>query len=258
MKLKTFFRFAKIEYLWRNKRGFCPVCGKNSFFLLTQDISLMRNDGLCIRCGSGSRHRHVAKNILHAFRDRGISKLSDFSKRDDVFVFNTSSQCPIAKKMGASKNIVVSEYFDDCKPGEFNNGILCQDLEHLTFADEQFDLIVSEDVFEHVKDWRKGFLEVHRVLKKNGVHVFSIPFYFDRKTEELFTFENATRRLREPIEYHGDPIRGTIPCFVHFGYDLFDFLRGIGCEATVEISHYADDVKFATYNSYTFVAKKTF
>jgi SAM-dependent methyltransferase len=218
----------------------------------------MRNDGLCIWCGSASRTRHVVKNILHAFRGRGILKLSDFSKSDDIFVYNTSSQSPIARKMGASKNIVVSEYFDDCKPGEFKNGILCQDLEQLTFRDEQFDLVISEDVFEHVKEWRKGFLEVHRVLKKNGAHVFSIPFYFDRKTEELFTLDNGAYQLREPIEYHGDPIRGTIPCFVHFGYDLFDFLRSIGFETTIDISQYADDIDFATYNSYTFLTKKTF
>jgi SAM-dependent methyltransferase len=236
--------------------GFCPVCGKHSIFIRTQERALMRNDGLCIRCGSASRHRHVAKCILDAFREKGVAKLSDFSKREDIVVFNTSSRSPIAKKLGTSENIVVSEYFDDCKPGESKNGILCQDVEQLTFPDAHFDVIISEDVFEHVKNWRKGFSEVYRVLKKNGLHVFSIPFYFDRKTEELFTIKDGKYKLHNPIEYHGDPFRGTIPCYIHFGYDLFDFLRGMGFETRLIISHYEDDLKFVTYNSYTFISRK--
>jgi SAM-dependent methyltransferase len=190
------------------------------------------------------------------FKDRGILKLSDFGKRNDLFVFNTSSMSPINRRMGESKNIIFSEYFDDCKPGDSLNGILCQDLEQLTFQDNSFDLVISEDVFEHVKDWRKGFSEVHRVLKLNGFHIFSIPFFFDKKTEELFTVTNGSYKLREPVEYHVDPVRGSIPAFSHLGYDLFDFLRSLGFNVSLVISQYADDIKFATFNSYTFITKK--
>ncbi len=216
----------------------------------------MRNDGVCVRCGSISRHRHLAQCVLEEFRERGIAGLSDFGGRDDIFVFNASSRSPIARRLGTSKNIVNSEYFDDCTPGELKNGIVCQDLEQLTFRDDSVDLVITEDVFEHVRDWRKGFSEVFRVLKKNGLHVFSIPFYFDRKTKELFTLKNGRYELLEPVEYHGDPVRGSIPAYQHFGYDLFDFLWARGFAANVRISQYADNRAIATDNSYTFVTKK--
>jgi Methyltransferase domain. len=256
MQLKTFLRFARIKYLWCNKMGFCPVCGRNSIFVLTQEIQRIRNDGICIGCGSCSRTRHVAKCILDEFKDRKITSLKDFKTRPDISVFNASSGGSIARKMGTAKNIFMSEYFDDCKPGEFKNGIQCQDVEQLTFPDSSMDLIITEDVFEHVKNRRKGFTEVYRILKKNGVHIFSIPFYFDKKTEELFTLKNGKYELKEPIEYHGDPIQGTIPAYTRLGYDLFDFLRSINFEVKIDISEYADSIKFATYNSYTFITKK--
>ena len=256
MQIKTFLHFARIKYFWRHKSGFCPVCGKNSIFILTQEIQRMRNDGICIWCGSCSRTRHVAKCILDEFKDRKISSLNDFKTNSDISVFNASSDDPIARKMGPAKNISASEYFDDCKPGEYKNGVQCQDLEQLTFSDCSMDLIITEDVFEHVKNWRKGFTEVYRVLKKNGVHVFSIPFYFDEKTEDLFTQKNGKYELIEPVEYHGDPIKGSIPTYTHLGYDLFDFLRSINFDVKVNVSQYADDIKFATYNSYSFITKK--
>ena len=153
-------------------------------------------------------------------------------------VFNASAQGPIARRMGKSKNIIISEYFDDCKPGEFKNGVLCQNLEQLTFHDSELDLVITEDVFEHVGNWRRGFSEVYRVLKKNGAHVFSIPFYFDEKTEELFERKDGKHVLKEPIEFHGDPIRGAIPAYTHLGYDIFDLLRGIGFEVSVIFTIY--------------------
>jgi SAM-dependent methyltransferase len=217
---------------------------------------MMRNDGLCIWCSSGSRNRHVAKCILEEFKNKNIKSLSEFRGRDNISVYNTSSQGPIARIMGISKNIITSEFIDDCPLGRMSDGVLCQNLENLTFPDERFDLIISEDVFEHVKDYRRGFSEVYRVLKKNGLHIFSIPFYFDKKTEELFSLNHGKYELREPIEYHGDPIRGKIPAYTHFGYDLFDLLQDIGFNARISVSQYADEKKYATFNSYTFITRK--
>jgi SAM-dependent methyltransferase len=111
-------------------------------------------------------------------------------------------------------------------------------------------------VFEHVPDYRRGFQEVHRVLKKGGYHVFSIPYHFDRKTRDLFEMDNGKRRLHEPVEYHGDPVRGTIPCFTHFGYDLIDFLDNIGFESRIDVSRFVDEERWRTYESFTFVTRK--
>jgi hypothetical protein len=94
------------------------------------------------------------------------------------------------------------------------------------------------------------------VLKPGGLHVFSIPFYFDRKTEDLFIVQDKRPVLKEPIEYHGDPIRGRIPCFVHFGSDLLDLQRDLGFDAKVAIAQQADIRRYGVFDCYTLIARK--
>lgn len=135
---------------------------------------------------------------------------------------------------------------------------MCQDLENLSFESGSIDLVITEDVFEHVKLVEKGFSEVYRVLKGNGYHIFSVPFFFDNPTRHLFRKEGDTYiPIKLPIEYHGDAIRGTIPTYHHLGYDTFDLLRGLGFETDVHISQYHESRKYANYNSYTFISRKT-
>lgn len=52
-----------------------------------------------------------------------------------------------------------------------------QDLEQLSFADNEFDIVVSSEVLEHVSDYNKCFKEIHRVLKEGGVMLYYVPFY---------------------------------------------------------------------------------
>ena len=181
----------KVAQPWSNRFGHCPICAGRSCFVPTEASDLIRNHAICVRCRSSSRNRHVAKCILDAFADRGIRTLADFREHRNLKVYNTVSVGPIVQRMGQGENIIVSEYFDDVDPGNRKGGVLCQDLERLTFPDSSFDLVISEDVFEHVVDFRKGFAEVYRVLKPGGCHVFSIPFYFDRKTRPLFEMKNG-------------------------------------------------------------------
>lgn len=245
----------KLRYLWRNRKGYCPVCSGRTLFLLTDRDELIRNHAVCIRCRSASRHRHLALCILEAFADMGIRKLSDFRSRPDLDVYNASANGPIPKALGGG-NVVLAEYFDDVAAGSLKDGIQCQNLEALTFKDGRFDLVISEDVFEHLKDYRRGFAEVFRVLKPGGYHIFTIPFYFDRRTRELFDLVDGAPVLRQPIEYHGDPLRGNIPCYTHFGYDLLDFLREAGYQAKVRLSSYKEENHFGTFDCYTVVTRK--
>ncbi len=47
----------------------------------------------------------------------------------------------------------------------------------LPYEDGFFDVVVSCDVFEHIDDHVKAASEVHRVLKKDGVLVFTVPAF---------------------------------------------------------------------------------
>jgi len=53
----------------------------------------------------------------------------------------------------------------------------------LPFGDRQFDLVCAFDVIEHVEDDRLVFGEMTRVLKDNGVLMFSVPVHADLWTK---------------------------------------------------------------------------
>jgi ubiquinone/menaquinone biosynthesis C-methylase UbiE len=50
----------------------------------------------------------------------------------------------------------------------FDADIRLGDAEHLDFPDESFDLAFSNGVLHHIPDIRKGFNEIHRILKPRG------------------------------------------------------------------------------------------
>ncbi len=256
MHISTFFKFARPAYLFNCKTGFCTVCGHHSLFVLNDTLAMIRNHAICVRCGSVSRHRHVAKCIVDYFSRRGIRRLGDFEAHPELRVFNSVSFGPIVKAMGSHPGIVCSEYLDGVKSGDRKNGILCEDFENLSFGDASFDLVISEDVFEHLKDFRRGFAEVYRVLKKGGAHIFCVPFHFGTLTQPLYEFRNGSAIPLGPIEYHGDSVRGRIPTYTRFGCDLVEILSGMGYEATLSLASYEDEVNYGTFNCCTITAKK--
>ena len=66
--------------------------------------------------------------------------------------------------------IVGSEYLGhEYEGGAIIKGIRHEDIENLSFPDDTLDLIVSNDVFEHVPNQVKAFAECARVLKEGGM-----------------------------------------------------------------------------------------
>ena len=95
------------------------------------------------------------------------------------------------KYFQALDHYTTSYYWDGVPLGDYSEGVQCQDLTRLTFDDSSFDLIVTSDIFEHVRRPFEGFQEIDRVLKPGGMHIFSIPVQHPMRIETVFRVDTS-------------------------------------------------------------------
>jgi SAM-dependent methyltransferase len=243
------------------KKVFCHICGCQSSFLSPEGVSL--REAMCPECEATQRASDIAGVIIHTFL-----------KNDTLPLFKISLSLAYLKIYEAQSTGIIhdclknfpdyhcSEYFDDVKPGELHrNGIICQDLQKLTFSDNSFDLVITQDVFEHIQDPDKAFVEIYRVLKPGGFHIFTIPYHEGKKTLRRITIEDGKEILKYPPVYHGDPLRERgAPVFSDFGEDLISNLELQGFETDAflcgqwynsdEIPTIRDETSYDTYLKY--------
>ena len=122
-------------------------------------------------------------------------------------------------------------------------GIRHEDVTDLSFSDESLDMIVSNDVFEHVPDPIKAFSECSRVLKSGGLMLATIPFHYDNN-ESISRAKMVDGRLEHllPPMYHGNPVSadGSL-VFTDFGWDLLEDIVSVGF-SDVSVEFYASEV----------------
>ena len=99
----------------------------------------------------------------------------------------------------------------------------CESLESLTFPDQSFDLLITQDVMEHVMDPDAAFREIARVLRPGGFHIFSVPLVREnepsrRRARRLP--DGTVEHLLTP-ECHGNPVDNTGSLVtMDWGYDI--------------------------------------
>ncbi len=194
--------------------GFCPICEKRTLFVA--EGPWLRDHFLCVRCRSIPRWRALIAVLEESFprwRELAIHESSPGGPASDLL----AREC---------KGYVATQFFPEIPPGSAKDGVRCEDLEAQTFADGSFDLVVTQDVFEHILDPRRGFREVARTLKAGGAHVFTVPWHHWKETLVRAVRENgAIRHLAEP-DYHRNPIdpRGSL-VVTEWGRDLCEFIK---------------------------------
>lgn len=205
----------------------CCVCG--NVVEMIQSDSLREN--FCPACGASKRNRDVAKLIIQKFACQELSLFEGLDRFKHIYIYEAQASGPIHDILKNLPNYTCSEYFDNVPIGiSDNSGIQCEDLQRLTFIDDLFDLVITQDVLEHIANPKKTFLEINRVLKQKGIHVFTVPLHEDRKTITRAKIDNQNNiiNLLPPV-YHGDPLRekGTL-VYTDFGDDLIDCLESKG------------------------------
>lgn len=128
--------------------------------------------------------------------------------------------------------VKTSEFFPKKPFGSFVDGVLNQDVQHLTFADGSFDLVTHNQVFEHVQDDVQGFHEILRVLKPGGAMVACIPLHDipETKRKAYLGAHGSLQFIGEP-EYHDSRLGGprSAPVFWHHSiHDLRQRVHSVG------------------------------
>lgn len=230
---------------WREVRlttAYCPICDGRRLFIRLKDYDI------ACRC-TGCRASAVSLSIASVLRE----VVPDLRSRD---VYELSTRGPLYVFLQAhARTVTGSEYFHDVAPGDFRDGVQCQDVQRLTYADASFDVCTSTEVFEHVPDDARAFAQVLRVLRPGGILLFTVPLRPEHATLERAVLrpDGTIEHLLSP-EYHGDPIRdaGRILAFRTYGQDITEKLQAAGfAQARIRMPrddipwHYARPVVFA-------------
>ena len=127
---------------------------------------------------------------------------------------------------------VFSQYDEELEFGRVHaeKGYRSEDLEKQTFESGIFDIVVTQDVFEHLFDPVAAAREIMRTLKPGGAHIFSVPIVRKsrpsmRRAEKI---GSGVTHILEP-QYHGNPMssKGALVT-IDWGYDILDILSKSG------------------------------
>lgn len=157
----------------------CSICG----FIAKPNIKttrsiLVRDSYACRNCGGLMRHRDIAQIILDRYglgESNSIKELVTHPNFSNRSVYEVGIKGPLCERLQSLPDYTMSYYWQNLPLGFVKDGVSCQDLRNLTFDDDQFDLVISIDVLEHVFEPEKAIAAISRVLKPGGMHVFSIP-----------------------------------------------------------------------------------
>jgi SAM-dependent methyltransferase len=210
--------------------GLCGLCGRRVIFIGDARAPSTREILACPHCSANVRQRAAATVLLSSLRAPLASVVYATEHASSFYV---SLRLRVGRLHGSEYNVglrrrlQMSTWLWRCRIPEF---VRTQDVTALTFRDRSMDGVVCLDVLEHVPDYRAALCEFARVLKPGGTLVLTVPFYHQAPDSEQIAFDDAggvVRHVGEP-EYHGDPVRGGVLCYHHFGWDLLDAMRDVG------------------------------
>jgi SAM-dependent methyltransferase len=221
----------KIDSYPHRYRGHCPICETEVGFTIWAEH--LRDNFLCDSCLNHSIPREraaaiVLKRMFPNWRSLAIHESSPTDR-------GLSAQL---KRQGS--NYVATQFYPDRPLGEVVRGFRNENLEGQTYADASFDIVLTQDVMEHVNDFPKSLTDIHRTLKPGGAHIFTTPTYQAPKTMQWAWYRDGEIQWFYEPEYHGNPVaeKGS-PVTFHYGYDFPDLIAE-HCGLAVEIVRMVD------------------
>ncbi len=206
----------------------CYICGQMAEFSIENNATLLR-EAQCNYCKASIRNSDLAKILVKSILGKNASLLETFTEFKDLKIIEAQSSGLIHFFMKHLPQYEAFEYFDGIPVGQKHNGVICNNLESLSYESNTIDVIITQDVIEHVADPLKAFGEIQRVLKKGGSHIFTIPLHEGRTTQS---------RVGKMKVFHGDPIRqeGAL-VYTDWGDDIISIIESIGMNTEIFYEH---------------------
>ena len=206
--------------------GYCPVCTNSSTFVAEREDELdvrwhphwFRGSLECVNCRSIPRERaitHCLNKFAPKWRELTIHECSPGGRGLSPHL---KAEC---------KNYVPSQYSTSIPFGSVHpSGWRCENLEKQTFEDDVFDIVITQDVFEHLFHPGTAAREIARTLRPGGLCLMTVPV--------VQPWETSCRRaaLKDgeiinllPEQFHGNPVGdGRSLVTVDWGYDIAAYL----------------------------------
>jgi SAM-dependent methyltransferase len=220
--------------------GYCPCCESQVTFLSYNPV--LRERLKCTSCNSSTRERALMMVIDKHFPGWKHQSIHESSPEMRGVSQKLKNDC---------RGYVATQFYPGEETGVIIDGFRNEDLEQQTFADNTFDIVVTQDVMEHVYNPQKAFSEIARTLKKGGAHIFTIPVINRHMPTEVWATlgkDGKPNFLKTP-EFHGNPVSSEGSAVtMHWGYDIVDHIRDYcGMDTVIENLHVPQNGVFAEF-----------
>ena len=205
---------------------YCNLCFNKTIYDLSS--TWPRDTMYCTCCASAVRQRALVYVLNLFYPNIKNLKIHESSPSIDT----------LTNYFMKNSDYSFSYYFKDIPNGEFNkDNIRCVDLNNMPFEDNEFDIFVTLDVFEHLFNPEKAIQEIYRVVKPGGCYIMTVPIEnFENPTEKACdidadgnVYHIQTKKSIEKnvgLEYHGNPIdnNGAVVTY-YYGYDIIQLIK---------------------------------
>ena len=179
--------------------------------------------------GNGLLSRNRAALVL---MEQLYGSLEALQLQDVYLVEALSGFALWLRRQLGEERLTCSEFLEDAELA-VNSEIPHQDLCALSFSNGSFDLVLCNELFEHVQHMDRAFAEIARVLRPGGRLVATCPLAFGQAesiVKAVADPETGEPQFLTDVELHGDPIRPNLGSLVYRipGWELLSQLQQAG------------------------------